>query len=94
MKLLTEGLYAELLDTDVGVSVIMPGAVATDIAENSGVTIAGADTAAAGMRMTSARMPPGSSSTGSRPAGCTSSSGRDSRLMNAATASPHGRPRG
>lgn len=37
VKLLTEGLYAELLDTNVGVSVVFPGAVATDIASNSGV---------------------------------------------------------
>jgi short-subunit dehydrogenase len=37
VKLLTEGLYAELLDTHVRVSVIMPGAVATAITENSGV---------------------------------------------------------
>ena len=39
VKLLTEGLYAELLDTQVHVSVIMPGAVATDITGNSGVTM-------------------------------------------------------
>ncbi|MEX1134922.1 MAG: SDR family oxidoreductase [Acidimicrobiia bacterium] len=39
VKLMTEGLYAELLDTNVGVSVIFPGAVATDIAGNSGVDI-------------------------------------------------------
>ncbi|HXV69791.1 MAG TPA: SDR family oxidoreductase [Acidimicrobiia bacterium] len=37
VKLMTEGLYAELLDTNVGVSVVFPGAVATDIASNSGV---------------------------------------------------------
>jgi len=47
VKLLTEGLYAELLDTDVSVSVIMPGAVATSISENSGVSILGMDEAAA-----------------------------------------------
>src|SRR5665811_2170262 len=39
VKLLTEGLYAELLETNVGVSVIMPGAVATDISGNSGVGV-------------------------------------------------------
>lgn len=39
VKLLSEGLYAELLDTNVGVSVIMPGAVATDITANSGVDV-------------------------------------------------------
>lgn len=37
VKLLTEGLYAELLETNVGVSVIMPGAVMTNITDNSGV---------------------------------------------------------
>ena len=39
VKLMTEGLYAELIDTEVGVSVIFPGAVSTDISANSGVTI-------------------------------------------------------
>lgn len=42
VKLLTEGLYAELLDTNVGVSVVFPGAVATEITANSGVAIPGA----------------------------------------------------
>jgi len=37
VKLLTEGLYAELMDTNVGVSAIMPGAVSTEITNNSGV---------------------------------------------------------
>jgi NAD(P)-dependent dehydrogenase (short-subunit alcohol dehydrogenase family) len=45
VKLMTEGLYAELLDTNVGVSVIFPGAVATDITGNSGVDIPAMDTA-------------------------------------------------
>jgi len=39
VKLLTEGLYAELLETDVRVSVIFPGAVATDITSHSGVDV-------------------------------------------------------
>ncbi len=39
VKLFTEGLYAELVDSPVRVSVIMPGAVATSITENSGVTM-------------------------------------------------------
>jgi short-subunit dehydrogenase len=43
VKLMTEGLYAELLDTNVGVSVIFPGAVATDITGNSGVDIPAMD---------------------------------------------------
>lgn len=46
VKLLTEGLYAELLETGVGVSVVMPGAVATNITENSGVAIPGGEQAA------------------------------------------------
>lgn len=55
VKLLTEGLYAELLETQVGVTVIFPGAIATDIAKNSGVRMAGADSAeSSGMSMTSA----------------------------------------
>jgi NAD(P)-dependent dehydrogenase (short-subunit alcohol dehydrogenase family) len=37
VKLLTEALYAELLDTSVGVTLVLPGAVATDITTNSGV---------------------------------------------------------
>ena len=41
VKLMTEGLYAELLDTNVGVSVIFPGAIATEITSNSGVDIPG-----------------------------------------------------
>ena len=36
VKLFTEGLYAELFDSQVSVSVIMPGAVATGITQNSG----------------------------------------------------------
>jgi len=43
VKLLTEGLYAELLDTPVHVSVVFPGATATDITKNSQVKTPGAD---------------------------------------------------
>lgn len=39
VKLLSEGLYAELLDTNVGVSVAFPGATNTNISQNSGVSI-------------------------------------------------------
>lgn len=39
VKLFTEGLYAELIDTPVRVTVVFPGAVATDIAAHSGVQI-------------------------------------------------------
>ncbi len=38
VKLLTEGLYAELKDTNVHVSVVFPGATKTDITKNSGVS--------------------------------------------------------
>ena len=37
VKLVTEGLYAELSDTNVGVTVVFPGAIATNITENSGL---------------------------------------------------------
>lgn len=37
VKLLSEGLYAELLDTSVRVTVVFPGAVETSITANSGV---------------------------------------------------------
>lgn len=37
VKLFTEGLYAELLDTNVKVTLVFPGAVATNISANSGV---------------------------------------------------------
>lgn len=44
VKLLTEGLHAELADTPVRVTLVLPGAIATDITKNSGVTIASVDT--------------------------------------------------
>src|SRR3954469_1430721 len=53
VKLFTEGLYAELLDTRVRVSVIMPGAVDTGISANSGVATPGAADAE-GIRITTA----------------------------------------
>jgi short-subunit dehydrogenase len=39
VKLLTEGLYAELSQTKVHVSIIFPGAIGTNITKNSGVEI-------------------------------------------------------
>jgi len=39
VKLLTEGLHSELLNTNVRVTVIFPGAIGTNIAANSGVGI-------------------------------------------------------
>lgn len=40
--LFTEGLHSELLDTNVHVTTVFPGAIATNIAANSGVSIGGA----------------------------------------------------
>jgi short-subunit dehydrogenase len=37
VKLLTEGLYAELSSTSVNVTLVFPGAIATNIASNSGI---------------------------------------------------------
>jgi short-subunit dehydrogenase len=39
VKLLTEGLYSELTETNVKVTVVFPGAIATNISQNSGVAI-------------------------------------------------------
>ncbi len=39
IKIFTEGLYAELLNTNVKVMVVFPGAIATNILKNSNVTI-------------------------------------------------------
>lgn len=39
LKLLTEGLRSELMDTKVGVTIVFPGAIATNIAQNSGMAI-------------------------------------------------------
>lgn len=39
IKLLTEGLYSELKDTSVKVSVVFPGAIGTNISKNSGVDL-------------------------------------------------------
>jgi short-subunit dehydrogenase len=56
VKLFTEGLYAELRDTTVDVTVVFPGGVDTGIAAHSGVSIPGMDEAPADLAasMTSA----------------------------------------
>lgn len=41
VKLMTEGLHSELTDTNVGVTVVFPGAIHTDISKNSGVPMPG-----------------------------------------------------
>lgn len=54
VKLLTEGLYSELMNTKVGVSVVLPGAVNTNIMVNSGIAARGSADAASA-KMTSAQ---------------------------------------
>lgn len=43
LKLLTEGLRSELLDTNIGTTIAFPGAVATNITSNSGISIPNID---------------------------------------------------
>ncbi len=53
VTLLTEGLHSELADTNVAMTVVFPGAVATNISANSGVAApGGTDTTTSGIRMT------------------------------------------
>lgn len=56
VKLLTEGLYAELKDTNVHVSIVFPGATKTEITNNSGVELPsqGADLESSNLPMLSA----------------------------------------
>lgn len=44
VKLLTEGLYAELRETPVAVTIVFPGAIGTEITVNSGVRVPGGGT--------------------------------------------------
>ncbi len=48
VKLLTEGLHSELADTNVRVTVVFPGAIATNIVANSGVALPPVPEGAAG----------------------------------------------
>lgn len=55
VMLLTEGLHSELADTNVAVTVVFPGAIATNISKNSGVDAPGEadrDGKASSIRMT------------------------------------------
>lgn len=55
IKLLTEGLRSELIDTHVGVTVVFPGAIDTNIAANSGMAIPAGDAeSTSSIKMTSA----------------------------------------
>ncbi|QDB80720.1 SDR family oxidoreductase [Georgenia sp. 311] len=56
VKLFTEGLYAELLETPVAVTVIFPGAIATNITQNSGVSMgSSSDASGSKMKLTTAQ---------------------------------------
>jgi NAD(P)-dependent dehydrogenase (short-subunit alcohol dehydrogenase family) len=55
IKLFTEGLRSELMDTKVGVTVVFPGAINTNISVNSGMALpANSDAAASQFKMTEA----------------------------------------
>lgn len=54
VKLMTEGLSSELLETNVRVTVVFPGAIATNITANSGVTMKTNGSAGGGMMALSA----------------------------------------
>jgi short-subunit dehydrogenase len=54
LKLLTEGLHSELMNTGVGVTIVFPGAIATNIAENSGMKITADSAEASKFKTTSA----------------------------------------
>ena len=49
VKLFSEGLYAELKETLVHVSVVFPGAIATNIVSNSGISVPGGTSQSSGM---------------------------------------------
>lgn len=53
MKLMTEGLYAELKDTNVHVTLVLPGAMSTNIMNNSGVDMKGMDAESSSHKMLS-----------------------------------------
>ncbi len=55
VKLMTEGLYAELLSTNVRVTVVYPGAISTNITTNSGIKIDPAMAEKSTYKMLSAR---------------------------------------
>jgi short-subunit dehydrogenase len=55
VKILTEGIYSELIESNVRVTVVFPGAIATNISQNSGVTgLAAMDASSSKIPLTSA----------------------------------------
>ncbi len=54
VKLLTEGLRSELMNTKVGVTVVFPGAIATNIVTNSGIAMPSTPTSSSAKQKTTA----------------------------------------
>jgi NAD(P)-dependent dehydrogenase (short-subunit alcohol dehydrogenase family) len=82
--LLTQGLYAELRDTSVAVSAIMPGVVRTDIAAHSGVAAPAMGAAGTRWRMTTADAAAGIMLDGIERGRLHIYVGKEARLMNLA----------
>lgn len=55
VKLFTEGLNSELHETNVHVTIVFPGAIGTNIASNSGVSIGGISAENSKIKLTSAK---------------------------------------
>ena len=51
---LTAGLFSELVETNIKVTTVFPGAISTNIAKNSGINLKGMDAASSKIKMTSA----------------------------------------
>ncbi len=82
VKLMSEGLYAELLDTNVRVSVVFPGATKTDITKNSGIAAPTTDDKTASFPMLSAMSVAEILVDGMEANKFQIFTGKDSRLMN------------
>ncbi|USN97092.1 MAG: SDR family oxidoreductase [Candidatus Nomurabacteria bacterium] len=85
VKLLTEGLYAELLDTNVHVTVVYPGATDTKITQNSGVKMP--DVKVSDVKKQAAMMLPADKAAGIIVSGIEKNkpqifTGKDSNMMN------------
>ncbi len=83
VKLMTEGLYAELHNTNVHVSVVFPGATATNITANSGVDApGGSDVDASSYKMLTAEEAAEIIVTGMEKDKLYIYTGKDSKFMN------------
>lgn len=56
VKLFTEGLRSELRETNVGVTIVFPGAIATNITANSGIDLPEVSAEASSIKQTSAQV--------------------------------------